>query len=241
MHPQPIHVQIITLPPVNTDDDEVGSYIAAHRGDCRDATDRAAFDMALMTGQQVTCGKVIARPFRPVRPSLEGPFHPGRRSLDEVRWAFWKWGASTEELAAAAERDCEHYSGDPHSARVYAAMLEIDRDDASVEWTNTGGNMMCLEAWLPNGDEEPVVPPAGRRILVGEESTTSDGFGWCVDNDEGGEAGGVNYEITIDTEDWSVAQLVTALNAILANPTPFPLAIDLTGRGDFTNVTTAEY
>jgi hypothetical protein len=225
----PQYVQIITLPPVNTDD-EVASYVASSRAECRDDTDRSAFDMALLTGQQVTCGKVIARPFRPVR-----------RSFEEVREAFRTGDASTEELAAAASADGYYYAGDPHSARVYAAMLEIDRDDASVEWTNTGGNMMCLETRLPNGAGDPIVPPTGRRVLVGEQSAAPDGFGWCVDNDADGEAGGVNYEITIDTSNWDTSQMVAALTAILANPTPDPLALDLTGAGDFANVTASEY
>ena len=214
----PQHVQIITLPPVNTDD-QVDSYVASSRAECRDDTDRSAFDMALLTGQQVTCGKVIARPFR-----------PAPRSFEEVREAFRTGDASTEELAAAASADGYYYAGDPHSARVYAAMLEIDRDDAAVEWTNTGGNMMCLEARLDD-----------RRVLVGEQSAAPDGLGWCVDNDADGETGGVNYDITIDTSNWDTSQMVAALAAILANPTPDPLALDLTGAGDFANVTASEY
>jgi hypothetical protein len=211
------HVQIITLPPVNTDE-KAASYVASSRAECRDDTDRSAFDMALLTGQQVTCGKVIARPFRPVR-----------RSFEEVREAFRTGDASTEELAAAAERGRQTYPGDPHAARVYAAMLEIDRDDDDVEWVNTGGNMMCLESLID-----------GRRVLVGEGATAPDGFGWCVESPCDG-CCGVNYEIAINTSNWGVAQIVTALRAILENPTPTPLTIDLTGRGDFYNVAESEY
>jgi hypothetical protein len=212
-----LHVQIITLPPVNTDDEST-SYVASSRTECRDDTDRSAFDMALLTGQQVTCGKVIARPFRPVR-----------RSFEEVREAFRNKKATSEELAAAAERDRQTYPGDPHAARVYAAMLEIDRDDDDVEWVNTGGNMMCLESLID-----------GRRVLVGEGVTAPDGFGWCVESPCDG-CCGVNYEIAINTSNWGIAQIVTALRAILENPTPTPLTIDLTGRGDFYNVAESEY
>jgi hypothetical protein len=212
-----LHVQIITLPPVNTDDEST-SYVASSRTECRDDTDRSAFDMALLTGQQVTCGKVIARPFRPVR-----------RSFEEVREAFRNKKATSEELAAAAERDRQTYPGDPHAARVYAAMLEIDRDDDDVEWVNTGGNMMCLESRID-----------GRLVLVGEGVTAPDGFGWCVESPCDG-CCGVNYEIAINTSKWGIAQIVTALRAILENPTPNPLAIDLTGDRDFYNVAESEY
>ena len=213
------HVQIITLPPVNTDE-KAASYVASSRAECRDDTDRSAFDMALLTGQQVTCGKVIARPFRPA----------DRRSLDEVRRAFRNKKATSEELAAAAERGRQTYPGDPHAARVYAAMLEIDRDDdVPAEWVNTGGNMMCLESRID-----------GRRVLVGEGATAPDGFGWCVESPCDG-CCGVNYEIAINTSKWGIAQIVTALRAILENPTPDPLAIDLTGDRGFYNVAKSEY
>ena len=152
-----------------------------------------------------------------------------RRSLEEVREAFRNRKATSEELAAAAERGRQTYPGDPHAARVYAAMATIDRDDDDVEWVNTGGNMMCLESSID-----------GRRVLVGEGVTAPDGFGWCVEIPCDG-CCGVNYEIAINTSKWGIAQVVTALRAILENPTPTPLAIDLTGRGDFYNVAESEY
>jgi len=40
------------------------SYTVSSREECRDDTDRSAYDMAVMLGDVITMGKVIAEPVR---------------------------------------------------------------------------------------------------------------------------------------------------------------------------------
>ena len=56
-------VRITILASVNSKEEDV-SYVASCATDCQDAADRAAYEMACMLGEVVTCGSVIAEPVR---------------------------------------------------------------------------------------------------------------------------------------------------------------------------------
>jgi len=56
-------VRITTLPRVNTDDEKV-TYVASSAEECRDQTDKSAYEAACLTGSVVWMGCVVAEPVR---------------------------------------------------------------------------------------------------------------------------------------------------------------------------------
>ena len=56
-----MNVRITLLAAVNSNQSN-RTYTASRREDCRDSTDRSAYDMVVITGRTVKCGAVVASP-----------------------------------------------------------------------------------------------------------------------------------------------------------------------------------